>query len=234
MKMSHHPEIRDWVKKEYPGSYSFLMDNFSAYGGVFMVGGAIRYYFLRNRPTFARTRLNDLDVTVDHITTKELRTVPGLTIEEFLPSSSRGLITLDGPLIDIWPLQETSGLEEFNLPITIEGVLMRGVLSLDKVAVDLRDGKTYDLGGLDAILDGRISYCPARPYLEELNAARILIYQHNTGFSLDESSVRHLDHVSAKMTPEKEDELRREVRKKYPELADWVIGKLAERRHRTR
>ena len=194
-----------------------------------MVGGVIRHYFLRNRPNIKRTRLNDLDVTVDGITTTELRTVPGLTIEEFPPSSSRGLITLDGPLLDIWPLQETSGLEEFNLPKNIVGVLMRGVLNLDKVAVDLRDGKTYDLGGLDAILEERISYCPARPYLEELNAARILIYQRKTEFSLDESAVRHLELVRRGMTPEKEDELRREVGKKYPELVDWVIGKLAGR-----
>jgi len=217
------------MKNEYPDSYSFLMDNFSSYGGVFMVGGAIRYYFLRNRPNLQRTSPNDLDVTVDGITTKELRTVPCLTIEEFPPSSSRGLITLDGPTLDIWPLQETSGLEEFNLPKTIEGVLMRGVLNIDKVAVDLRDGKTYDLGGLDAILEERISYCPARPYLEDLNAARILVHQRKTRYSLDASAKKHLELVASRMTPEKEDELRREISKKYPDMVEWVIEKLVGR-----
>lgn len=219
MNISPCYDVLSWVRKTYPDSYSFLMSYFGERGGIYLVGGAVRDFFRKENPV-------DLDVTIDGITSSDLKAVPGIKTITFTPDSVGGHAYRDGIVIDMWPLQETYGLREFNLPVSIEGVLKRAPLNIDKIAIEIHSGLMYEDGGLDAIAAREISYCPARPFMEEIQAARIILAQHKTGYRLTASARKHVRKIGRALNPEIEEAISREVKKKYPQLVEMVLERL--------
>jgi hypothetical protein len=54
------------------------------------------------------------------------------------------------PSWDVWRIEETTGLQIANAPITVTNVLRSFVLNCNAIAIDLVSGKTYDLGAIDS------------------------------------------------------------------------------------
>ena len=117
-------------------------------------------------------------------------------------------------------------MREYGLPFTIEGVLKRAALSIDKIALNLRTGVLYDDGCLSAIAGRTISYDPYRPFLDAIHAGRILMYQQKTGYALDPSALAHVKKVCSNISKPDIYEISQEVRKKYPQLVRPVLEEI--------
>lgn len=219
MEIHQRYDIASWIRSSFPESYQFLMGRFNELPGIFVVGGAIRDFFSQSRPS-------DLDIALDGITSRELSEVPGLVSVAFTPDSIGGHVVRDGINLDMWPLRESYGFKELGLPATIEGLLMRCPLDLDMIALELKSATMYDSGAMNAMRCRRIAYRPTKPFMVEMQAARLILYQHKTGYELDETTQDHIKNVSRSLSEETEDMIAREVGKKYPELVQYVIERI--------
>ncbi|MBU4422100.1 hypothetical protein L6259_00700 [Candidatus Parcubacteria bacterium] len=172
-------ELRAFLKKSFPSA-----------GPILVVGG-----FLRDTLRGADIMHRDIDITIGNIAPDVLFGLPGAECNFF------GGIELlyQGQSVDIWPLQETYHIKKFQLPATIEGFLAGAPFNLDKIVFDIGAGQLYEDGCVAGLAEKKIVYCPARPYLEHIQAARAILLQQKTDFSLDESVIALFRRASGKL-----------------------------------
>lgn len=156
----------------------FLSESIPLAEPMLVVGGFVRD-ILRGPEIEPR----DIDIVLGHTEPGALYQLPGARRNFF------GGITLAYQCysVDVWPLEDTFHIREFQLPSTVDGLLDGAPFNLDKIAFDLRTNHLYDDGCLMGLANKTIIYCPARPYLEHIQAARAILLRRKTKFAVDDS-----------------------------------------------
>jgi len=172
--------IENWLDEVTNKAYSAVVSIFADKQGVFIVGGSLRDYF-RGRNEAPK----DLDVPVLGVTAEELLRIPGAKKDFFGDGVS---INIGGMDVDVWPLQECFAIKHFGLPCDIGGLLAGAPFNLEKIAFDVRRKKIHDVGCIEGIKQKMIEYNPYRPYIEHIQALRLVLLKKKTQFRYGESA----------------------------------------------
>jgi hypothetical protein len=157
---------------------SFLSNSIPSVDPILVVGGFVRDIL---RGTEIEPR--DIDIVLGRTEPRALYQLPGARRNFF----GGVTFTYQGYSVDAWPIEDTFHIREFRLPLTVDGLLDGAPFNLDKIAFDLHTNHLYDGGCLMGIANKTISYCPAQPYLEHIQAARAILLHRKTKFAVDES-----------------------------------------------
>ncbi len=145
---------------------------------IYLVGGALR-------DAKMGVQYRDLDFVID---------VPLEEFRSFEPHAKRngfgGVRThigdLEGEhaLMDVWALEDTYCIREFEMEPTIESLLLSTPFNLDKIALNVVTSQLLDLGCDLGIQQRMIHYDPCYPHKEAYQAARCVSLRQRTGFEL--------------------------------------------------
>ena len=176
-------KVYGWIDSSTRGALSKLDSLFPDATRLYVVGGAVRDFFLGGKRVPA-----DLDVTVEGVAGTDLARTPGVKINAF----GGPMIEVGDLWVDIWALEDTQRLKEYNLPININGVLGRFVFNLERIALEAKEKRVVNRGCLEGIANRCIDYDPVKPKDEAIQAARLVILHHKTEFDYSPRAINLL------------------------------------------
>jgi hypothetical protein len=190
---------------------------------TYVVGGVVRDLLLRQMRMIEKPA-GDIDLVIKGATDKlELQSL--FLDLDFRVNRMGGIkfrIRDEGPLFDLWRIEDHVNISTSGPPYTIERLLHYFLLDIDAVVWSSSTGNLYDYGCLQAIAAGEIDLLGTLGISRSLalvQCAHILMIAHGTGFSLSE---RARDFVCEALQSGSREELYAVLREKHPEAVSAI------------
>lgn len=166
MHILPHVDFHRSLLLRYPQIIELILTN--TYGKVWAVGGSVTKVILNhfdnkedkeefdywNLYSSGHFPFSDLDFIAEEMRS-DFKAPPGWSIQRNtfggIKLSKRSFFGSNSFTVDIWKIRKHEPCTRNKVPYTIENVLMLAPLSVQSIAVDLREGKIMGDSGIDSV-----------------------------------------------------------------------------------